>query len=43
MGLPAVFVLRPIGNGEQALNAAGVVEVGGGLLVAVVATSARDA
>jgi UDP-N-acetylglucosamine--N-acetylmuramyl-(pentapeptide) pyrophosphoryl-undecaprenol N-acetylglucosamine transferase len=33
VGLPAVFVPLPIGNGEQALNARGVVEAGGGLLV----------
>ena len=34
VGLPAVFVPLPIGNGEQALNAAGVVDAGGALLVA---------
>jgi UDP-N-acetylglucosamine--N-acetylmuramyl-(pentapeptide) pyrophosphoryl-undecaprenol N-acetylglucosamine transferase len=34
LGLPAVFVPLPIGNGEQRLNAAPVVEAGGGLLVA---------
>jgi UDP-N-acetylglucosamine--N-acetylmuramyl-(pentapeptide) pyrophosphoryl-undecaprenol N-acetylglucosamine transferase len=33
VGLPAVFVPLPIGNGEQALNARAVVEAGGGLLV----------
>ena len=33
VGLPAVFVPLPIGNGEQALNARGVVSAGGGLLV----------
>jgi UDP-N-acetylglucosamine--N-acetylmuramyl-(pentapeptide) pyrophosphoryl-undecaprenol N-acetylglucosamine transferase len=33
VGLPAVFVPLPIGNGEQALNASAVVEAGGGLLV----------
>lgn len=33
VGLPAVFVPLPIGNGEQALNARPVVEAGGGLLV----------
>ena len=33
VGLPAVFVPLPIGNGEQELNARPVVEVGGGLLV----------
>ena len=34
VGLPAVFVPLPIGNGEQAHNARPVVEAGGGLLVA---------
>ena len=34
VGLPAVYVPLPIGNGEQALNAAPVVEAGGGVLVA---------
>jgi UDP-N-acetylglucosamine--N-acetylmuramyl-(pentapeptide) pyrophosphoryl-undecaprenol N-acetylglucosamine transferase len=34
VGLPAVFVPLPIGNGEQALNAQPVVDAGGGLLVA---------
>jgi UDP-N-acetylglucosamine--N-acetylmuramyl-(pentapeptide) pyrophosphoryl-undecaprenol N-acetylglucosamine transferase len=34
VGLPAVFVPLPIGNGEQELNARPVVEAGGGLLVA---------
>ncbi len=34
VGLPAVYVPLPIGNGEQALNARPVVEAGGGLLVA---------
>jgi UDP-N-acetylglucosamine--N-acetylmuramyl-(pentapeptide) pyrophosphoryl-undecaprenol N-acetylglucosamine transferase len=34
VGLPAVFVPLPIGNGEQALNAAAVVEAGGAVLVA---------
>jgi UDP-N-acetylglucosamine--N-acetylmuramyl-(pentapeptide) pyrophosphoryl-undecaprenol N-acetylglucosamine transferase len=34
VGLPAVFVPLPIGNGEQALNARPVVEAGGALLVA---------
>ncbi len=34
VGLPAVYVPLPIGNGEQALNARPVVEGGGGLLVA---------
>lgn len=33
LGLPAVFVPLPIGNGEQALNARAVVEAGGGVLV----------
>ncbi|MDQ0679137.1 UDP-N-acetylglucosamine--N-acetylmuramyl-(pentapeptide) pyrophosphoryl-undecaprenol N-acetylglucosamine transferase [Arthrobacter pascens] len=33
VGLPAVFVPLPIGNGEQALNAAGLVDAGGALLV----------
>ncbi|MGZ4436190.1 MAG: undecaprenyldiphospho-muramoylpentapeptide beta-N-acetylglucosaminyltransferase [Nocardioidaceae bacterium] len=33
LGLPAVFVPLPIGNGEQALNARPVVDAGGGLLV----------
>lgn len=33
VGVPAVFVPLPIGNGEQALNAAGLVESGGALLV----------
>jgi UDP-N-acetylglucosamine--N-acetylmuramyl-(pentapeptide) pyrophosphoryl-undecaprenol N-acetylglucosamine transferase len=33
VGLPAVFVPLPIGNGEQALNARAVVDAGGGLLV----------
>ncbi|KQW53862.1 UDP-N-acetylglucosamine--N-acetylmuramyl-(pentapeptide) pyrophosphoryl-undecaprenol N-acetylglucosamine transferase [Nocardioides sp. Root1257] len=34
VGLPAVFVPLPIGNGEQVRNAAPVVDAGGGLLVA---------
>ena len=34
VGLPAVFVPLPIGNGEQRRNALPVVEAGGGLLVA---------
>lgn len=34
LGLPAVYVPLPIGNGEQALNAAPVVDAGGGLMVA---------
>ncbi|MGN6782843.1 MAG: undecaprenyldiphospho-muramoylpentapeptide beta-N-acetylglucosaminyltransferase [Marmoricola sp.] len=40
VGLPAVFVPLPIGNGEQALNARPVVEAGGGLLVADAAVTA---
>ncbi|MEO6790612.1 MAG: undecaprenyldiphospho-muramoylpentapeptide beta-N-acetylglucosaminyltransferase [Ornithinibacter sp.] len=32
VGLPAIYVPLPIGNGEQRLNAAGVVAAGGGLL-----------
>ncbi|MHC6594417.1 undecaprenyldiphospho-muramoylpentapeptide beta-N-acetylglucosaminyltransferase [Arthrobacter sp. C152] len=34
VGVPAVLVPLPIGNGEQALNAAGLVAAGGALLVA---------
>jgi UDP-N-acetylglucosamine--N-acetylmuramyl-(pentapeptide) pyrophosphoryl-undecaprenol N-acetylglucosamine transferase len=34
VGLPAIYVPLPIGNGEQALNAKPVVDAGGGLLVA---------
>ncbi|MDZ5663749.1 undecaprenyldiphospho-muramoylpentapeptide beta-N-acetylglucosaminyltransferase [Nocardioides sp. S-58] len=34
VGLPAVYVPLPIGNGEQSLNARPVVDAGGGLLVA---------
>lgn len=33
VGIPAVYVPLPIGNGEQRLNAADVVRAGGGLLV----------
>lgn len=33
VGVPAVFVPLPIGNGEQALNAAGLVNAGGAVLV----------
>lgn len=34
LGVPAVYVPLPIGNGEQRFNAAPVVEAGGGLMVA---------
>lgn len=34
VGLPAVFIPYPVGNGEQQLNAADAVEAGGALLVA---------
>jgi UDP-N-acetylglucosamine--N-acetylmuramyl-(pentapeptide) pyrophosphoryl-undecaprenol N-acetylglucosamine transferase len=34
VGLPAVYVPLPIGNGEQRFNAADVVSAGGGILVA---------
>ncbi|WP_024820472.1 undecaprenyldiphospho-muramoylpentapeptide beta-N-acetylglucosaminyltransferase [Arthrobacter sp. 31Y] len=33
VGLPAVFVPLPIGNGEQALNAAPLVDAGGALMI----------
>jgi UDP-N-acetylglucosamine--N-acetylmuramyl-(pentapeptide) pyrophosphoryl-undecaprenol N-acetylglucosamine transferase len=33
VGLPAIYVPLPIGNGEQAFNARPVVDAGGGLLV----------
>lgn len=33
VGLPAVYVPLPIGNGEQRLNALPVVQAGGGLVV----------
>jgi UDP-N-acetylglucosamine--N-acetylmuramyl-(pentapeptide) pyrophosphoryl-undecaprenol N-acetylglucosamine transferase len=33
LGLPAIYVPLPIGNGEQALNAAPVVEAGGGIAI----------
>lgn len=33
LGIPAVYVPLPVGNGEQRLNAAPLVEGGGGLLV----------
>jgi UDP-N-acetylglucosamine--N-acetylmuramyl-(pentapeptide) pyrophosphoryl-undecaprenol N-acetylglucosamine transferase len=41
VGLPAVFVPLPFGNGEQALNAKAVIEAGGGLLVDDADLSAR--
>lgn len=34
LGIPAIYVPLPIGNGEQRLNARPVVDAGGGLLVA---------
>jgi UDP-N-acetylglucosamine--N-acetylmuramyl-(pentapeptide) pyrophosphoryl-undecaprenol N-acetylglucosamine transferase len=34
VGLPAIYVPLPIGNGEQRLNALPVVNAGGGVLVA---------
>ncbi|MEY4102265.1 MAG: hypothetical protein RIR88_399 [Actinomycetota bacterium] len=34
LGIPAVYVPYPVGNGEQRFNAAGVVGVGGGVMVA---------
>ena len=34
LGLPAVYVPLPIGNGEQRFNALPVVKAGGGLMVA---------
>lgn len=34
LGLPAVYVPLPVGNGEQRFNAAPVVDAGGGILVA---------
>lgn len=34
VGLPGVYVPLPHGNGEQALNAAGLIAAGGGVLVA---------
>src|SRR6478752_7681767 len=40
VGVPAVFVPLPIGNGEQALNAAGLVAAGGALIVDDTAFSA---
>ncbi|WP_430646635.1 undecaprenyldiphospho-muramoylpentapeptide beta-N-acetylglucosaminyltransferase [Agromyces sp. GXS1127] len=33
LGIPAVYVPYPVGNGEQRFNAAGVVGTGGGILV----------
>lgn len=33
VGLPAIYVPLPIGNGEQSRNAAGVIAAGGGVLV----------
>ena len=33
LGVPAVYVPYPVGNGEQRFNAAGVVKAGGGVLV----------
>jgi UDP-N-acetylglucosamine--N-acetylmuramyl-(pentapeptide) pyrophosphoryl-undecaprenol N-acetylglucosamine transferase len=33
VGLPAIFVPLPIGNGEQALNGQPVVNVGGALMI----------
>jgi UDP-N-acetylglucosamine--N-acetylmuramyl-(pentapeptide) pyrophosphoryl-undecaprenol N-acetylglucosamine transferase len=33
LGIPAVYVPYPVGNGEQRFNAAGVVAAGGGVLV----------
>jgi UDP-N-acetylglucosamine--N-acetylmuramyl-(pentapeptide) pyrophosphoryl-undecaprenol N-acetylglucosamine transferase len=41
VGLPAVFVPLPHGNGEQALNAAPVVDAGGAVLVPDAELSAR--
>lgn len=34
VGLPAIYVPLPIGNGEQRLNALPVVNAGGGMVVA---------
>ena len=34
LGIPAVYVPYPVGNGEQKFNAAGVVNAGGGVMVA---------
>jgi UDP-N-acetylglucosamine--N-acetylmuramyl-(pentapeptide) pyrophosphoryl-undecaprenol N-acetylglucosamine transferase len=33
LGIPAVYVPYPVGNGEQRFNAAGVVSAGGGILI----------
>jgi UDP-N-acetylglucosamine--N-acetylmuramyl-(pentapeptide) pyrophosphoryl-undecaprenol N-acetylglucosamine transferase len=33
LGIPAVYVPFPVGNGEQRFNAAGIVGAGGGILV----------
>jgi UDP-N-acetylglucosamine--N-acetylmuramyl-(pentapeptide) pyrophosphoryl-undecaprenol N-acetylglucosamine transferase len=33
LGIPAVYVPYPVGNGEQRFNARGVVAAGGGVLV----------
>lgn len=33
LGIPAVYIPYPVGNGEQRFNAAGVVDAGGGVLV----------
>ncbi|MEY4532269.1 MAG: hypothetical protein RI926_38 [Actinomycetota bacterium] len=33
LGVPAVYVPYPVGNGEQRFNAAGVVDAGGGVMV----------
>lgn len=41
LGIPAVYVPLPIGNGEQRLNAADVVAAGGGLLVEDATLDAR--
>ena len=42
LGLPALYVPLPIGNGEQRLNAADVVAAGGGRLVADARLTAAD-
>jgi UDP-N-acetylglucosamine--N-acetylmuramyl-(pentapeptide) pyrophosphoryl-undecaprenol N-acetylglucosamine transferase len=41
VGLPAVYVPLPIGNGEQRLNATDVVAAGGGMLVDDAALTAQ--